>query len=222
MKIKAVILDSSVLFNVPTKELKNAFKEVIKYHIPYNKAIKDYKTAFRKLQKGELSKDEFYKQAFKKAPAKSMKKIIKQHDIKRDELITLEPGVKAVINSLIKEYKLGLISNMPKNWFLKDAKRLGINLKSFNNMVFGSEVGVLKPNVKLYNKMIGSLKEEPERCVYVTNDEYEVPGARKAGMNVVTINNDKGDLTINSIKELITLFSNIDKTPKQVHEVDVP
>lgn len=222
MKIKAVILDSSILFNVPTKELREAFKEVIKYHIPYNKAIKEYKTAFRKLQKGELSEDEFYQQAFKDAQVKSLKKIIKKHDSKREELITINPRVKAVIESLIKEYKLGLISNMPKTWFLKDAKRLGINLKAFNNMVFGSDEGVLKPNVKLYNKMIGSLKEEPERCVYVTNDKYEVPGAREAGMNVVTMGSDEGDMRINSISELITLFSNIDKEPKQVHEVDVP
>lgn len=222
MKIKAVVFDSSVLFNVPTDELKQAFKKMINYHIPYEKAINKYKTVFRQFQKGKISEDEFYKQVFKDVPAKSRAKIIKQHNNKRDELITLRQGVKAVIDSLITNYKLGLISNMPRAWFLKDAERLGINLKSFNKLVFGSEAGVLKPDVKLYKQMIGSLKEAPERCVYVTNDDYEVKGAKEAGMTIVALGSSKGDLRINSIDELISLFSKIDKTPKQVPEVDVP
>lgn len=212
MKIKAVIFDSSVLLKIPTKELKESFKKIVGKD--FDKVMKAYKLNFSKFQKGGLDEDGFF--------GKLPKGLKSRHNKKRDELVKLQKDIKAVLEALTTNYKLSLVSNMPKEWFLNDAKRLGINLKLFSSMIFGSDLKLLKPDILVYKKAIISLKERPERCVYVTNDDYEVAGAREAGLTVVTIGSDSGDLRIDSLRELITLFSEEDVMPKQVHEVDMP
>jgi len=222
MKIKAVIFDSSVLLNLPKNEMKLALNKIISYYTPASAFFKKYKRLFKQLQTGKLIEDEFFKKLLKDLPARSAKRIREQHDSKRDKLVTIKKDVKSVLTALSNNYKLGLISNMPREWFIKDAKRLGLDLKLFNTMIFSSDQGLLKPNNKLFEKCRKTLKEKTDRCTYITNHANEAEGASETGMNVITIGSDSSDLMIDDLKELITLFADNDVLPKQIHEVDSP
>jgi FMN phosphatase YigB (HAD superfamily) len=216
MKIRAIIFDSSVLINIPKQKLQDSFKKMIEYYLPYEKAIKDYQSAFNKFQKGLINETEFFQQAFREIQGKNHKKVIKEHNSERDKLVKPVQGFE-VLDTLVKDYKLGLISNMPKEWFLSDAKRLGVNTKHFSSMMFGDKAD--KPKPVAFKKAVSLIKEKPERCVYVTNDDEEAIGAQEAGLVVVSLGSDAGDMRIESLMELIDLLHEQDYLPKQTDEV---
>ena len=224
MKIKTVIFDSSTLIKLPIKELRDALVDLIKYYIPPEDFLKNYEKVFRKFQLGKVNEEGFFKELFGKydLPLKTINEIREKHDKLRDSLVKLYPGANAVVSSLVKNYRLGLVSNMPREWFMKDAGRLGINILLFSSMVFGSDYGTLKPDKSLYLKACKELKVRPSRSVFVTNHSYEVEGAREASLTVITIGLEEGDLSVDDINGVLDIFANEDETLKWTPEVDSP
>jgi len=220
MKIKAIIFDSSVLINIPKEEMRQALNKIISYYTPATAFLKKYKQLFKKLQTG-MSEDEFFKKLLKDLPARSAKRIREQHDNKRSKLVSLNKGVKSSLTTLSNNYKIGLISNMPQEWFMKDAIRLGLKLDFFNKMLFADNKRK-KPEDKVFIQACKELKVNRSRCAYITNHEDEALSAANLGMTVITLGSVEGDFNINELTELIDLFSNEDIVPKKLHEVDSP
>ncbi|MFA5406564.1 MAG: HAD-IA family hydrolase [Candidatus Nanoarchaeia archaeon] len=224
MKIKSLIFDSSVILDLPLSEMKRSLNQIISYYVEPSKFIKAYIRAFRLLQKGKIKSEAFFDEVFKKVelPLRTQKRIIEQHNNKRAELVKLRKDFKSVLSALSSNYKLGVISNMPRDWFINDVMRLGLNTSIFNVLVFGSDEGLLKPDKRVYSRACRLLNEPVDRCVFITNDDVEVEGARKAGLTIITINSDEGDLKADTISELISILTDMDEPTKQLHEVNKP
>ncbi len=223
--VKAVLFDSSVLINLHKQEMQDELRDIISYYLPVEDFMETYAVAFNKFQYGLNDEQSFFSELFSgfKLPPATINKIINQHNSRRNELVKLNENVNGVIDELSKEgYVLGVISNMPKQWFLKDAERLGLNLKAFKSLTFGSDAGALKPDVRIFSRACNMIRQKPSDCVFVTNHDAEVEGAREAGMLVVTVGSEAGDFGVDSTEELIDLFTNTGVEMKQRHETPIP
>lgn len=109
----------------------------------------------------------------------------------REHEPTLEsfPGVPALLWSLRRRYRLGLVSD----GYLKvqqgklNALKLGHH---FDAIVFSDEYGpdAWKPSTKPFKMVLGRLRIKPSRAVYVAdNPKKDFLGARKAGMFTVRV-----------------------------------
>ncbi len=221
MKIRAIIFDSSAVINLPIYKMRDEFRKIVSYYLPEDEAIKKYEKLFEKLQKGEITLNRFFDKLFEGLAPEIKNKLIEEHNKVRNNLVKLHENINSVLNNFSKKYKIGLLSNMPKELFMNDAKRLGLNLNSFSAMVFCSDLGILKPDKRVFEEICKELKEDPKRCVYITNHEEEKETASKIGMSVIGYGIE-GDMKIRSLSELIDIFETEDETIKNIHEVDEP
>lgn len=55
----------------------------------------------------------------------------------------------------------------------------------FDSIVLSSEVGLVKPDVRIYELSVKQLGVETEDCVFIDDLEKNVIGAREAGMQAI-------------------------------------
>ncbi len=87
-----------------------------------------------------------------------------------------------VLRNLAKKFQLGVISNGSRDVQYQKLKTLGIK-DLFRCIVLSEEVGIRKPDPRIFWKATTSLDREPEECLYV-GDSYgtDILGAKKVGM----------------------------------------
>jgi len=102
--------------------------------------------------------------------------------------ITVEPEVLATLDRLrSRGYTLGLVSNVSllPHLMRADLGRLGIE-PYLQGSVFSSEVGVRKPDPRIFREALARLSAEPEATVFVGDRLYDdVSGAQAVGMRTV-------------------------------------
>jgi len=97
-------------------------------------------------------------------------------------------GAKSVIESLSKTYRLGIVSNGFRDVQYQKLKTLEIK-DLFDCIVLSSEVGVWKPDPRLFFRAISLLERQSEECMYVGNFyDDDILGAKKAGMQTCWFN----------------------------------
>ena len=99
-------------------------------------------------------------------------------------------GAELVVSHLARRFQLGIISNSSRDVQYRKLKTLDIK-HLFDCIVLSEEVGIRKPDPKIFWRATTSLAREPEECLYV-GDSYEsdVVGAKKAGMRACWFNPD--------------------------------
>lgn len=224
LMVKAIIFDSSVLLDIPKDKMKSSLVKLVSYYLEPDKFLNDYTRSFKKFQKGLITEVGFFTELFKDydIPMRTIKKVIDSHNNERDKLVKLRKGVNETIKALSLNYRLGVLSNMPRDWFLRDAKRLGLNINFFNEVLFAGDIKCLKPDKKCFVNICKMLKLKPDNCVFVTNHELEASGASKAGISFITLGIPDSDFSIDSVAELITMFEPSNEEFKQSHEVNSP
>jgi putative hydrolase of the HAD superfamily len=102
--------------------------------------------------------------------------------------ITVEPEVLSTLQTLKAEgYRVGLVSNLTLRADLmrKDLQRWGL-LDHLDATVFSSEVGVRKPDPRIFQEALGRIGAEPAETVFVGDRLYDdVSGAQAVGMRGV-------------------------------------
>ncbi len=113
-----------------------------------------------------------------------------QHVVKLDHSaysnsITVEPEVLDTLGKLKEDgYRLGLVSNVTllPDLMRADLERLGI-LQHLDASVFSSEVGVRKPDPRIFQEALQRVGVEPGSAVFVGDRLLDdVSGARSVGM----------------------------------------
>ncbi len=224
LETDAIIFDSSVLLKLDVAGMKDKMKEIISNHIDPAKIQGNYERAFKQYQKGVLKSDsEFFEKVFKdlKIPQRKVKNLIIRHDNWRKKFVKADSHANAVLNFLSNNFKLGLVSNMPKTWFNNDAQMTGLNHKRLLQAeIFSQEAGMLKPDIRIFIGASKQLFTTPPKCAYVTNHVSEARGAKKAGMQVIFIGKkQEGDYNIKDLNDLIDLFTNPDAYEPQETKV---
>lgn len=102
--------------------------------------------------------------------------------------IVVEPNVLATLDSLRGEaYRMGLISNVSllPDLMRADLDRLGIGAL-LETSVFSSEVGVRKPDPRVFREALDRVGSQPGETVFVGDRLYDdVSGAQAVGMRAV-------------------------------------
>ncbi len=104
-----------------------------------------------------------------------------------DKYMSLDPEAKAVLSALRLNRTVGLISNYdhPPHVYLLLAK-LGL-AALFDVVVVSGEVGVEKPDPRIFEMAIQQAKLQPREVVYVGDTAADVHGALDAGLCPILI-----------------------------------
>ena len=113
-------------------------------------------------------------------------------DAIRTKLPLLHPDIGATLEALRRRgYRIGLVSNTGRTWgrFLRPIQDdMGIG-RYFDVRVFSDEVGVRKPNPRIFQVALDALGVRPEETVHIGDDVVaDVDGAKRLGMRAVWFN----------------------------------
>ena len=141
----------------------------------------------------------------------SLDKSMKQFNIDRvmkDELLNLYkvlstfPEVKKVLNNLKKkQYKLSILSNGTPALLNELVKSNNLS-NIFDNIFSIEEVGVYKPNSKVYDIPINKYQIQKNEVMFLSANTWDVSGAGNFGYNSVWVNRNNN------------IFDNLDYKPK--------
>lgn len=132
------------------------------------------------LHKGEITVEECFKKYFKRQiNDNQMKKLINLWT----NTWKLSDGMKELITKLKKNYRLAVLSNSDplnsqnytkKGWY-----------KYFDVLILSHELGIVKPQKKIYEIAVEKLNVKPEECLLIDDQEDCLKPARKVGMATI-------------------------------------
>ncbi|MBU2104279.1 MAG: HAD-IA family hydrolase [Nanoarchaeota archaeon] len=86
-------------------------------------------------------------------------------------------------------YKIAILSDQ---WHLsKEALMSDKRYRRFNPIVVSCDVGIRKPNPKIYKLILKKLKLKPSECVFIDNQKWNAEPARKLGIKTILFKNNK-------------------------------
>ena len=107
----------------------------------------------------------------------------KPESVKNTELIEY-------IKILKVDYKIGMLSNVGTNWvreyFLSPDEQ-----KLFTDMVFSYEVGMTKPDHRIYEITAQKLGLSPPECMFIDDQPRYCQAAKEVGMTAIIYENFK-------------------------------
>lgn len=131
--------------------------------------------------------------------------------IEREYLDTIElhEGFHDFAAAMKKKYKLAILSDDSSRWSRYLREHLDI-AKYFDAVTISGDVGITKPDERVYRLTLEKLGCEPADCVYVDDRRKNLAAARTLGMETVLFNSRDvawEGKTVNSFAELTVLLS---------------
>lgn len=86
-------------------------------------------------------------------------------------------------------YKIAVLSDQ---WILsKEALMPKKDFKKFNPVIVSCDVGIRKPNPKIYKLILNKLKLKPAETIFIDNQIWNIKPAKKLGMKTILFQNNK-------------------------------
>ncbi len=126
--------------------------------------------------------------------AKPLKEIVNSWKKEHEKDSTINKEVLKILNSLRKKYKIVLLSNTIDLHY-NAIKKTGIYSR-FDKLFASYKLGLMKPQPKIFKKVLSQIKVKPQEAVFVDDNEGHIKGAKNAGLKTVLFENAK-DLAIN-------------------------
>jgi putative hydrolase of the HAD superfamily len=106
---------------------------------------------------------------------------------------------------LAGKYRLGIISNGDLNQ--QSLKLEKMNIKQyFTHIITSGEVGISKPNKKLFNIACSRVKKQPQECYYIGDDlQTDIIPCKDVSMNGIWLNRKRENLNTDSIQIIYDL-----------------
>ena len=132
------------------------------------------------------------------------------------EIGTIPQRYVNVLRQLHKTHRLGIVSDIwsRSERFYQELTRAGI-MELFEVIIFSSDIGVIKPSPKIFQKALDALDVDISRVVYIGDSlRRDVTGAKGFGMAAIWIEQDnvpvkeisiKPDLTISDLQDVLTI-----------------
>lgn len=114
-------------------------------------------------------------------------------------------GAVQLIRELSLRYKLGAISNGLPDVQYRKLETLGLR-KMLSCIILSEEIGIRKPDVRIFLKAVGALDVLPAQCLHI-GDSYasDVVGAMNAGMKSCWFNHSKTSLSAGDLEPDFTV-----------------
>ena len=130
-----------------------------------------------------------------------------------DSQLTIDPHFADVATKLAEQYRLGLISNDLSEWscYLRAKFAPGV----FETVIISADVGIRKPDRRIYECFLSEAKVAPEDCVFVDDRAKNLKPANELGMKTVRFarnadaNPFKSDREISDFRELSVVIEDI-------------
>ena len=104
--------------------------------------------------------------------------------------ISLDPEAHDVLDTLHRSKKLALVSNFDHPPHVHSVlSTLGL-MPYFDSVVISGEVGIKKPDPRIFNAALEQTDIKPEEVIYVGDTEDDTKAARAAGMVPIRIQRD--------------------------------
>ncbi len=88
-----------------------------------------------------------------------------------------------------KGYKIGILSNQ---WHLsKQVHAPKKRMKKFNSVVITCDMGLRKPDPKIYKLILKKLKTKPSESIFIDNQIWNIEPAKKLGIHTILYKNNK-------------------------------
>lgn len=102
----------------------------------------------------------------------------------------LIPGAKEMLDKVrARGYVIGLVSDvawgLPSGFPLRDMRYYGID-QYFDDLIFSTDVGLRKPNPKIFKMALSNLDAKPDEAIFIGNSlQADIKGAKGIGMVAV-------------------------------------
>jgi epoxide hydrolase-like predicted phosphatase len=171
--IKAIIFDC---FGVLTTEGFGLFRD--KYFAGAPEKRVQANKSMDELNEGKIDYDDFIKELIELSGAAP--EVVKDYMTRNKSNELLFDFIRS---ELKPKYKIGLLSNAGDNWLkeLFDEK----DIKLFDDIVLSYELGVIKPDPKIYEIAASRLGVLPEECIFIDDNQRHCSGGAKVGMKTV-------------------------------------
>lgn len=213
--IRAVIFDiDDTLFDRNTSQIKAA--ELIRQKFPHvftGFAQKDVLAAF--LESDEQSTNDFYSGQSTNGPReKRFRYFLSILGLKADYADAIAdtyldiyptlnlpvPGAVSLVTKLSAHFILGIISNGLADVQYKKLSTIGLR-EAFSCIILSEEVGIRKPDPKIFHLAANTLKVRASECLYVGDSYFhDIIGAKEAGMKACWLNSRSAPLPDPEIK----------------------
>ena len=130
-----------------------------------------------------------------------------------DSQLTIDPHFGRVVKELAKQYRVGLISNDLSEWSIYLRAKFALNF--FEVVIISADVGIRKPDPKIYKHFLSEANVVPEYCVFVDDRSKNLKPASDLGMKTVRFarnpdaNLFKPDWEISDFRELSVVVEDI-------------
>jgi len=188
MNIKAIIFDfGEVIIQYPPFTLR---KEIAKFlELDFEVVNKEIDRINPDFVRGRINEKEFWKKL-----SSDLNINVSERDKKNfitDEFsqdARLKKDVEEIVIALKNSgYKVGIISNIlephakyskAQNWF-----------KHFSPVILSCEVGLAKPDERIYKLMVENLRLKANECIYIDDREVNLKPAEKIRMKTILFQN---------------------------------
>lgn len=185
--IKVVIFDYGGVTGYEPFESDVSKAIARKFGIGYENVYKNYKSLENSILTNKISKRTFLVRF-----AKTLKIPEKKLEITWDNHFGSKPKVNKKVVKIVGDlkrrgYKIALLSNVYKHRAI--IIRKNGDYRIFPNVFLSCDIGIRKPDKKIYEHVIEKLKAKPEECIFIDDREINLAPARKLGFKTILFKN---------------------------------
>jgi len=106
--------------------------------------------------------------------------------------IELRKETMSVLRTLKRDYRLAILSNVPKEWGHYLSKRFNFS-KYFDEIVFSGDYGVKKPDPEIYELLLNKFRYLEESVYYIDDELNDLKTGNKYSMTTIWLKQEQKD-----------------------------
>ncbi len=181
---KAIIFDiGGVLVKQIHQQLLKELSD--KYNIDMNELENFEPGLFDNTMTGKITETEYFERIIKHF---NLPVSVSDLNERATELTEPIKETWPIVEKLKGKYVLAVLSDMGKEWTKTREEKFKIS-EYFDYVVYSYEVGVRKPNVKIYKHLLNLMKIPASECIFIDDKQKNVDVARELGMKTILFEN---------------------------------
>jgi len=187
-RIKTIIFDLSEVYLRGLWMVEEKLEKIIKMpkEVIKKMLFSEPRPDFDLLMEGKIMEEEYWNRLIKNNHLSVS--VAKLKKAARDNFEEIE-GTRAIIEELKKQgYNLGLLSNHSKEWIDYCEKKFDYH-KLFHSVLYSFEIGICKPDKKVYEHILTKLNAKPEECLFIDDIPKNLRRAEELEIKTILFEN---------------------------------
>ena len=198
LKIKFIYFDIGGVLN----DWSDAFKTVTnKFNIPFKDFLNHWHENDDDITRGKITPKEFWSKAIKKFDLKNANNFDFLRSWVGDYKQRIE--VHQLINRLIDQYKIGIISNLYKDMFPILIETKIVPNINYSAIILSCDVGLKKPEKEIYEIGTKKTRVKPEEILLIDDRLDFIEGAKVVGWKTFWFNEKNVTDSVDKLQKLL-------------------